>query len=177
MQMLQKSQKMISNKTLLGLFVLLCSMSLQAQDSKKLIVEQQLDRWHEAAAKADYETYFDLMVESGVFVGTDATEHWDLSAFKSFSKPYFDKGKAWSFTSIERHIYFTDSEQTAYFDELLDTHMGICRGSGVMLLKKGNWKVAHYVLSIAVPNDHVATLNELKKETDSLLIKTLKEKQ
>jgi hypothetical protein len=177
MQMLQKSQKMISNKTLLGLFVLLFSMSLQAQDSKKLIVEQQLDRWHEAAAKADYETYFDLMVESGVFVGTDATEHWDLSAFKSFSKPYFDKGKAWSFTSIERHIYFTDSEQTAYFDELLDTHMGICRGSGVMLLKKGNWKVAHYVLSIAVPNDHVATLNELKKETDSLLIKTLKEKQ
>jgi hypothetical protein len=177
MQMLQKFQKMISNKILLGLFVLLCSMSLQAQDSKKLIVEQQLDRWHEAAAKADYETYFDLMVEPGVFVGTDATEHWDLSAFKSFSKPYFDKGKAWSFTSIERHIYFTDSEQTAYFDELLDTHMGICRGSGVMLLKKGNWKVAHYVLSIAVPNDHVATLNELKKETDSLLIKTLKEKQ
>ncbi len=177
MQTLQKFQKMISNKILLGLFVLLCSMSLQAQDSKKLVVAQQLDRWHEAAARADYSNYFDLMVEPGVFVGTDATEHWDLRAFKSFSKPYFDKGKAWSFTSIERHIYFTDSERTAYFDELLDTHMGICRGSGVMLFQNGNWKVAHYVLSIAVPNEHVVTLNKLKKETDSLLIKTLKEKQ
>lgn len=168
---------MILNKSLGLLVALICSYGLYAQDSKKLEVEQHLDRWHEAAANADYESYFDLMVEPGVFVGTDATEHWDLSAFKNFSKPYFDKGKAWSFTSIERHIYLTDSGQTAYFDELLETHMGICRGSGVMLLKKGSWKVAQYVLSIAVPNDQVAALNELKKETDSILIKTLKDKQ
>lgn len=168
---------MILNKSLGLLIALICSYGLYAQDFKKLEVEQQLDRWHKAAANADYETYFDLMVEPGVFVGTDATEHWDLSAFKNFSKPYFDKGKAWSFTSVERHIYLTDSGQTAYFDELLETHMGICRGSGVMLLKKGSWKVAHYVLSIAVPNDQVVALNELKKETDSILIKTLKDKQ
>ncbi len=133
-----------------------------------------IDTWHQAAAKADFETYFGLMTTPGVFVGTDAGEHWPLDAFKKFSKPYFDKGKAWAFTSVERHIYLDDSGDTAYFDELLDTHMGICRGSGVLLLKNGKWKIAHYVLSIAVPNEDVSALLEIKKEKDSLLLVKLK---
>jgi hypothetical protein len=38
----------------------------------------------------------------------------------------------------------------------------------------GEWKIAHYVLSIAVPNDKVDELVLLKKEADSLLKKSLK---
>lgn len=148
-------------------------VGVHAQEVKQLAAEQ-LDLWHKAAAQADFDTYFNLMTAPGVFVGTDATEHWDLASFKDFSKPYFDKGKAWAFSSIERHMYLTDDNQTAYFDELLETHMGICRGSGVLLLKDGSWKVAHYVLSIAVPNESVDALNKLKKEKDSLLIQKLK---
>jgi ketosteroid isomerase-like protein len=169
----QKYLKMTWNKSLICLLVFIGSMGAFAQNSKEEASEQ-LDRWHKAAAEADFNTYFDLMVAPGVFVGTDATEHWDLESFKRFSKPYFDKGKAWSFTPIERHLYLTDSNNTAYFDELLETHMGICRGSGVMRLDNGKWKVAHYVLSIAVPNENVDELNKLKKETDSLLIERLK---
>ncbi len=40
----------------------------------------------------------------------------------------------------------------------------------------GQWKVAHYVLSIAVPNDLVDELVELKKETDNTLLRKAKNK-
>ena len=52
--------------------------------------------------------------------------------------------------------------------------MGICRGSGVLELEDGQWKIAHYVLSIAVPNDQVSKLLELKKAQDSISIMRLK---
>jgi hypothetical protein len=69
------------------------------------------------------------MTEDAVFIGTDATENWGKPAFQEFAKPYFDKGKAWNFTVLERHIYF-DQSKKAWFDELLNTQMKICRGSG-----------------------------------------------
>ena len=62
----------------------------------------------------------------------------------------------------------------AWFDELLDTQMGICRGSGVMLLDGKEWKVQHYVLSIAVPNENVDELTQLKKTHDDALIKVFR---
>ena len=60
------------------------------------------------------------------------------------------------------------------FDELLETQMGICRGSGVMRLENKIWKVQHYVLSIAVPNEDVSQLTDLKKENDQVLITKLR---
>ena len=55
-----------------------------------------LNKWHKAAADANFEAYFDLMTTDAIFIGTDATENWDYSSFKEFSRPYFDKGKAWN---------------------------------------------------------------------------------
>jgi ketosteroid isomerase-like protein len=135
-------------------------------------VEQSIDAWHQAAAQANFEDYFDLMTDEGIFIGTDATENWQLTEFKVFSKPYFDTGKAWSFTSLERHVYTQNG--IVYFDELLDTQMGICRGSGVMKMQDGTWKIAHYVLSIAVPNDKVSSLTQMKKEWDQNYMKELR---
>lgn len=136
-----------------------------------------LDAWHSAAANADFEAYFGKMTHDGVFIGTDATENWQQEAFRAFSKPYFDRGKAWSFTAVERHIYLDADNQIAWFDELLDTQMKLCRGSGVVKKENGQWKIAHYVLSIAVPNDNVAELIEIKKEKDSLLLLQLRKKE
>ena len=45
------------------------------------------------------------MTDDSVFIGTDATENWQNKDFRAFSKPYFDRGKAWSFTAIDRNIY------------------------------------------------------------------------
>jgi hypothetical protein len=92
-------------------------------------VNDLLDSWHKAA-EAKFDTYFDKMTEDAVFIGTDATENWGKPAFQEFAKPYFDKGKAWNFTVLERHIYFDQSKKIAWFDELLNTQMKICRGSG-----------------------------------------------
>lgn len=149
---------------------------LTACGSQKAIntvaIERTIDDWHAAAAQASFNNYFHLMTSDAVFIGTDATENWQIDAFKSFSKPYFDKGKAWSFTSLERHVYHSNG--VVYFDELLDTQMGICRGSGVLKIEDGSYKIAHYVLSIAVPNDNVSSLTALKKQWDNDYIKQLK---
>ena len=145
---------------------------LSSEDIKKEI-STNLNLWHEAAANADFDTYFNLMTKDGVFIGTDATENWQNDAFRAYSKPYFDKGKAWSFTMIQRNIYVTEDNSLAWFDELLDTQMKICRGSGVMKQEGGTWKVAHYVLSIAIPNDNVSEVVKIKKDFDSLFTSKL----
>jgi len=112
------------------------------------------------------------MAEDAIFIGTDPTENWDLKAFQVFAKPYFDRGKAWDFKAIERHVYFDKSGKLAWFDELLDTHMKICRGSGVLIRIGKEWKIKHYVLSMTVPNDNT---NEVVKIIapieDALLVK------
>lgn len=145
-----------------------------AQEQPKTEINNVLDAWHKAASEANFETYFGLMTEDAVFIGTDATENWNLTEFKAYSKPHFDKGKAWSFTAVERNIYLNTSEDFAWFDELLDTQMKICRGSGILKKVDGEWKIGHYVLSIAVPNEHVSELVRIKKEKDSLLLEKLK---
>ncbi|MEM0931295.1 MAG: nuclear transport factor 2 family protein, partial [Bacteroidota bacterium] len=100
-----------------------------SQNQAKTEISTLLDAWHKAAADADFEAYFSKMTDDAVFIGTDATENWQNEEFKSYSKPYFDQGKAWSFTAVERNIYLDQSKKTAWFDELLDTQMKLCRGS------------------------------------------------
>lgn len=163
------------NKILGLLMILFLTVSLHAQQEKeKEAVTTVLDAWHQAAADADFEAYFSKMTDDGVFIGTDAMENWQNSEFKEFSKPYFDKGKAWSFTALQRNIYLNETMDLAWFDELLDTQMKLCRGSGVLEKTDGGWKIAHYVLSIAVPNENVDAVVALKKVKDSVITQQLK---
>jgi hypothetical protein len=103
--------------------------TLSNADAQKQIASM-LDSFHAAAARADYNRYFSFFSQDASFIGTDATEQWTKDRFAVWAKPYFDRGKAWSFTSIERHIYIDSAMQWAWFDELLRTQMKICRGSG-----------------------------------------------
>ena len=137
-------------------------------------IENVLDDWHLAAAEADFERYFSGMTTNAIFIGTDASENWKYEAFREFSKPYFEQGKAWSFEAVERNIYLNENETVAWFDELLDTWMGICRGSGVLLRQNDNWHIAHYVLSATIPNDDMAEVIQVKKVRDSLQLIELK---
>ena len=147
--------------------------NVASEENSKEKINSALENWHKAAAEANFEDYFGLMTKDGIFIGTDATENWQNKDFRDFSKPYFDKGKAWNFTTLERNIYTQQKSELAWFDELLSTQMGICRGSGVMEKVDGAWKVKHYVLSIAIPNNDVSEVTALKKQTDSLLIAKL----
>lgn len=143
----------------------------KATDTKA--INTLLDEWHTAAARADYNAYFDKIAEDGIYIGTDAAENWTKKEFAVWAKPYFDKGQAWSFTALERHVFYSKDGKTAWFDELLNTQMKICRGSGV-LEKIGNaWKIKHYVLSMTIPNDDADKVIEIKAPAEDLIIKKL----
>lgn len=122
------------------------------QAAEVAALHQYLDAWHKAAAAGDTETYFGCLTEDAHWLGTDATENWDKASFMTFSKPYFDLKKAWDFTAVERNVYVNTAGNFAWFDEVLDTWMKACRGSGVLEKVNGEWKIRHYVLSMAVPN-------------------------
>lgn len=131
-------------------------------------IDTILTQWHDAASKADFEGYFSLMAEESVFIGTDASENWKKAAFMEFSEPYFKRGQAWSFSAVDRNIYLHPSGEWGWFDEVLDTWMQLCRGSGVVVKEDGEWKIAHYVLSMTMPNEEVEGAIALKKERDSV---------
>ena len=118
-------------------------------------INELMDNWHIAAATADEEIFFGSMTEDGVYIGTDASERWLRDEMKEWSEKYFDQESAWDFKPTERNITLSPDGTMAWFDELLDTWMGVCRSSGVVILTEEGWKIKHYHLSIAVPNDIV----------------------
>lgn len=133
-----------------------------------------INNWHLAAADANFDDYFSKMDSLSVFIGTDATENWKKEDFAAFSKPYFDKGKAWDFKTLERNVYMNDTGNFVWFDELLNTWMGTCRGSGVLEKKDQNWVIKHYVLSVEIPNEDIQKVIEVKREKDSLFLAKFK---
>ncbi len=158
-------------KSILSLVLFISSFCIAQQDVE---INTVLQNWHKAAADANFNTYFDLMTKDAIFIGTDPTENWTYPDFKAFSKPYFDKGKAWSFSDLERNIFVEERSNIAWFDELLDTQMGICRGSGILEKTSDGWKIKHYVLSIAIPNENVKEITALKKKFDTNLMDKLR---
>ena len=161
---------------LIGVVLFGCK-SKQPKNSEnvKSEINLVLDNWHKAAAEANFNNYFNVMTEDAIYIGTDPTENWNKQEFIKFSKPYFDRGRAWNFTALERNVYFSSDMKTVWFDELLNTQMKICRGSGVLVLdEKGNWKIKHYVLSMTIPNDNTNEVVKTKSLIEDKEIEKLK---
>lgn len=112
-----------------------------------------MDNWHLSAAKADAKTFFGSMAENGIYLGTDATERWTRDEMKVWAAKYFERGSAWDFKPIERKVYFSNDKRMAYFNETLNTWMGVCRGSGTLTKTTEGWKILQYHLAVTVPND------------------------
>ena len=128
-------------------------------------ISRVLDDWHLAASKADEEAYFGLLAEGAVFLGTDATERWDKKAFRDYAHPHFAKGKAWSFRAARRVIVIAPGGASAWFDEDLATErLGPARGSGALVKTKDGWRIAHYDLSIPIPNERFDAVKKLIAE-------------
>lgn len=168
-------------KTVL-LVLLIVTATVYGQKKQADVVEKEkitklLDDWHAAAARADFNAYFGKLTENSIFIGTDATENWNKKQFEAFSKPYFDKGKAWNFKALERNIFLSNDKKLAWFDELLDTQMKICRGSGVLEKINGQWMIRHYVLSTTVPNDVIEDVIKIKAPIEDKLTDELKKKK
>lgn len=146
---------------LLSLFLFVLSlgaaMTTTAQSSRssdEKAVDAVLSALHEAASKAQFDRYFGLYADDAVFLGTDATERWSVDEFKAYAKPSFDQGRGWTYEMKTRHISISADGTSAWFDETLENaNLGDTRGSGALVKRNGEWKVAQYNLTIPIPND------------------------
>jgi hypothetical protein len=135
------------------LCLLACAFTTAFAQTPTEQVGAVLDDWHQAASVADEARYFGHFAPNGIFMGTDATERWTVPEFRKWAKPQFQRKAAWSFHPRGRHVDFSADRKTAWFDEMLDTpNLGLCRGSGVLVLLGGKWKIAQYNLSVPIPN-------------------------
>lgn len=148
----------MKNKYLIACMCLLTLGSSIAQKTEDTFV----DNWHMAATKANFEAYFGAMDESFIFLGTAPGERWTKEEFASFSKPFFDRGKAWDFKASNRKWNYSSNGKMAWFDEDLDTWMRGCRGSGILVKKKGEWVLVYYNLHVVIENEKMKEFIELR---------------
>ena len=140
---------------LLGLLTMACrTTNARGRGPEPAAVASVLDAWHRAASEADGEGYFGRMTADSIFLGTDASERWSLDEFRAYAEPYFDQGRGWTYLSFDRHIIFAADGSTAWFDERLENEKyGELRGTGVLRLEPGGWRIAHYSMSFPIPNE------------------------
>ena len=141
--------------------------------SDKDDVSSVLDHLHLYASEANSIKYFSLFTNGAIYIGTDADETWNMKHFKDFAHPYFSKGKGWTYTSNNRHIYFSQSKQTAWFDEMLfNESYGETRGTGVLIKSDNGWKISQYHLAFPIPNKVVKQVVKIIK--DNKIVKSKK---
>jgi ketosteroid isomerase-like protein len=122
-------------------------------------VEETLDAFHSAAARADQETYLGLLTPEAVFLGTDGSERWQGEEFRVFVSGHFSKGEGWTYSAENRDVIVSADGKLAWFDEaLVNAKLGACRGSGVLVLDAGKWRIAQYNLSVPIPNELVLSV-------------------
>ena len=137
------------------------SIDAAARAQREAEVAAVLDAWHEAAARADADAYFERIAPTGVFLGTDPDERWDCAQFRAAYGGHFARGKAWTFRAFARHVTIADDGGSAWFDERLRSESyGELRGTGVVVRARdegrGAWRVMLYDLTIPIPNDLAA---------------------
>lgn len=134
-------------------YIFIVFSSATMADDRHQAVNSVLDALHNNAAIANFTGYFDLYSDEAVFIGTDASEVWEMDEFKAYAKPHFDQGRGWTYVARDRHIYFSQHGHVAWFDELLDNaSLGETRGTGVLVKEGDKWKIAQYHLTIPIPN-------------------------
>ena len=128
-------------------------------------VNELLDGLHYDAHKGNFDSYFDRYSSDAVFLGTDKTERWTIEKFKNYAKPAFTDGHGWTYKVIERN--WEGDGDIQWFDEILfNEKLGHCRGTGVVKLINGEWKIAHYALTMLIPNSIAAEVGSKTIEVD-----------
>lgn len=148
------------SKFLIFVTLLLFTFTSKAQTELDKIVDQ----WHLDATNTNFDGYFEVLTDNFIFLGTAPSERWTKEDFAAFCKPYFDKGTAWDFLPSNRKWVISKDKKTAWFDEDLDTWMEGCRGSGIMVKEKGEWKIAYYNLTVLIENEKIKEFIELRRE-------------
>ncbi len=61
---------------LISMFAWVTMHAQQSGDTTRQFLNRFIDQWHHDAAGCNHEAYIGAMADSGVFIGTDATERW-----------------------------------------------------------------------------------------------------
>ena len=151
----------------LALALLLASLSAIAEHHEEQAIGDVLDDFHAAAAAADKDRYLGHMTDEGVFMGTDEWERWPKNPeFSEYVAGRFQNGTGWTYESVEREIMMAESDNVAWFDEVVYSEAnGRFRGTGVVVKEDGEWKIAHYAMSFLIFNENWQDVIELTKQT------------
>ena len=136
-------------------------------DSSLAAIGRVIDDFHDAAAHGDKARYLGHLSEDAVFMGTDEWERWPKHPdFVDYVDGRFANGSGWTYKSVERTIRVSESADIAWFDEVLFSEQnGRFRGTGVLTLQDGRWKISHYAMSFLVLNENWEEVIDLTKKT------------
>jgi hypothetical protein len=152
-------------KAIVVSLALLPAMSLA--DNQRAAIDALIDGLHQDAHEGNFHTYFDRYTPDAVFLGTDKSERWTIDQFKVYAEPAFEDGHGWTYSVKERN--WEGEGSTRWFDEvLLNEKLGHCRGTGVVELINGEWKIAHYALTMLVPNEIAADVGAQTQRADGI---------
>ena len=152
-------------KAIVVSLALLPAMSLA--DNQRAAIDALIDGLHQDAHEGNFHTYFDRYTPDAVFLGTDKSERWTIDQFKVYAEPAFEDGHGWTYSVKERN--WEGKGSTRWFDEvLLNEKLGHCRGTGVVELIDGEWKIAHYALTMLVPNEIAAEVGAQTQRADGI---------
>ena len=152
-------------KAIVVSLALLPDMSLA--DNQRAAIDALIDGLHQDAHEGNFHTYFDRYTPDAVFLGTDKSERWTIDQFKVYAEPAFEDGHGWTYSVKERN--WEGEGSTRWFDEvLLNEKLGHCRGTGVVELIDGEWKIAHYALTMLVPNEIAAEVGAQTQRADGI---------
>lgn len=161
--LLARARSCVKAVTLLSSVVF--SSSSLAQETGRPTLDSLIDGLHKDAHEGNFETYFARYTSDAVFMGTDKTERWTIDAFKAYAAPAFEDGHGWTYKVVERN--WEGDGNTRWFDEILfNEKLGHCRGTGVVENADGIWKIAHYSLTLLIPNDIAETVGTQSKRAD-----------
>ena len=158
--------KLTSTKITIIFFVLIFFvLNLKANDENGRI-NALLDGLHQDAHEGNYQNYFSRYSSDAVFLGTDKSERWTIKEFKAYAEPAFLDGHGWTYKVVERNL--EGEGNTLWFDEILfNEKLGHCRGTGVVQLINGEWKIAHYALTMLIPNSIAEKVGSQSKVADT----------
>lgn len=153
---------------ILAILALSLSISAMADDGPTVdAIAAVIDDFHDAAAHGDGERYLRHLTDDAVFMGTDEWERWPKHpAFEDYVSRRFRDGSGWQYRSVERNVSVSELGNVAWFDEVIFSEAnGRFRGTGVLLLQDGEWKIARYAMSFLVFNENWDEVIELSRKT------------
>ena len=153
------------HKKFVVVILVLAFSNIALSSESDIATDALLDGLHQDAHEGNFYTYFARYSPDAVFLGTDKTERWTIEEFKTYAKPAFADGHGWTYAVVDRN--WEGGGDTHWFDEILfNEKLGHCRGTGVVQLINGEWKIAHYALTMLVPNSIAADIGSQTQEAE-----------